>query len=230
MPLHAVLLNCTLKPSPAESSCDLLLSHLAVELQRNDVVCEHVRVVDHDVRPGVSSDEGDGDEWPALRSKILDAQIVVMGTPIWLGHPSSVCQRVLERLDAMLGETDEQGRMIAYDRVAVVAVVGNEDGAHHVVAEVYQGLADVGFTIPASGATYWVGEAMGSIDYKDHPTPPSKTAAATATAARQAAHLARLLANGALPSVASFRVGAAKIEKAGRRGHSWVRIPPRRSA
>ena len=200
MPLHAVLLNCTLKPSPAESSCDLLLSHLAGELERNDVVCEHVRVVDHDVRPGVSSDEGDGDEWPALRSKILDAQIVVMGTPIWLGHPSSVCQRVLERLDALLGETDEQGRMIAYDRIAIVAVVGNEDGAHHVVAEVYQGLADVGFTIPASGATYWVGEAMGSIDYKDHPTPPSKTAAATATAARQAAHLARLLQSSRYPA------------------------------
>lgn len=193
MPLQAVLLNCTLKPSPAESSCGLLLSHLSAELEKHDVTCEHIRVVDHAVRPGVSSDEGDGDQWPMIRAKILAAQILVMGTPIWLGHPSSLCQRVLERLDAFLGETDDKDRMISYDRVAIVAVVGNEDGAHHVVAEVYQGLADVGFTIPASGATYWVGEAMGRIDYKDHPTPPPKTAAATATAARQAAHLARLL-------------------------------------
>ena len=193
MPLTAILLNCTLKASPAASSCDLLLSHLASELEKHDVSCERVRVLDYDVRPGVSSDEGDGDQWPELRQKILDAQIVVIGTPIWLGHPSSVCQRVLERLDAFLGEEDEKGRMIAYDRVALVAVVGNEDGAHHVVAEVYQGLADVGFTIPASGATYWVGEAMGKIDYNDFSTPPAKTAAATAAAARQAAHLARTL-------------------------------------
>ncbi len=200
MPLTAVLLNCTLKPSPAASSCDLLLSHLAGELEKHEVSCEQVRVVDYDVRPGVSSDEGDGDQWPGLRAKILDAEIVVMGTPIWLGHPSSICQRVLERLDAFLGEQDESGRMIAYDRVALVAVVGNEDGAHHVVAEVYQGLADVGFTIPASGATYWVGEAMGSIDYNDHLTPPPKTAAATATAARQAAHLARTLRTSPYPA------------------------------
>lgn len=193
MPLTAVLLNCTLKPSPAASSCDLLLSHLASELESHEVSCEKVRVVDYDVRPGVSSDEGNGDQWPELRAKILSAQILVMGTPIWLGHPSSICQRVLERLDAFLGEQDEKGRMIAYDRVAVVAVVGNEDGAHHVIAEVYQGLADVGFTIPASGATYWVGEAMGSVDYNDYSSSPPKTAAATATAARQAAHLARLM-------------------------------------
>lgn len=200
MPLSAVLFNCTLKPSPAASSCDLLLSHLAAELEKHDVSCEHIRVVDHDVRPGVSSDEGGGDEWPELRQKILDSQIFVLGTPIWLGHPSSICQRVLERLDALLSEKDDKGRMIAYDRVAIVAVVGNEDGAHHVVAEVYQALADVGFTIPASGATYWVGEAMGSIDYKDHPTPPPKTAAATATVAHQAAHLARTLQTAPYPT------------------------------
>ena len=200
MPLSALLLNCTLKPSPADSSCGLLLTHLAAELETHEVVCEQVRVVDHDVRPGVRSDEGTGDEWPAIRAKILAAQILVVGTPIWLGHPSSICQRVLERLDALLGETDERGRMIAYDRVALVAVVGNEDGAHHVVAEVYQGLADVGFTVPASGATYWVGEAMGRIDYNDLPAPPPKTAAATATAARQAAHLARLLQESQYPA------------------------------
>jgi len=79
--------------------------------------------------------------------------------------PSRSSQRVVERLDAMLGETDEAGRMPTFGKVAVVAVVGNEDGAHHVAAECYQWLNDTGFTIPVSGSVYWVGEAMGSIDY-----------------------------------------------------------------
>lgn len=193
MALTAVAFNCTLKPSPEPSSCELLLSHFAEEFARADTSCEIVRVADFNVRPGVSSDEGGGDEWPALRQKVLDADIFVMGTPIWLGHPSSICQRVLERFDALLSETDDAGRMIAYDKVAICAVVGNEDGAHHVNAEVYQGLADVGFTIPASGAAYWIGEAYGSVDYKDFDKPPEKTAAAVSTAVRQSLHLARTL-------------------------------------
>ena len=193
MALTAVAFNCTLKPSPEPSSCGLLLSHFAEEFAQADVPCEIVRVADFNVRPGVSSDEGNGDEWPALRQKVLDADIFVMGTPIWLGHPSSICQRVLERFDALLSETDDAGRMIAYDKVAICAVVGNEDGAHHVNAEVYQGLADVGFTIPASGAAYWTGEAYGSVDYKDFDKPPEKTAAAVTAAVRQSLHLARTL-------------------------------------
>jgi multimeric flavodoxin WrbA len=193
MRLSAVAFNCTLKRSPEPSSCELLLSLFADEFEKRDVSCEVIRVADFSVRPGVSSDEGDGDEWPALRRKVLAADIFVMGTPIWMGHPSSICQRVLERLDALLGEEDDAGRMVAYDRVAVCAVVGNEDGAHHVNAEVYQALADVGFTIPASGAAYWVGEAYGSVDYKDFDEPPEKTASAVLTAVRQAVHLAGTL-------------------------------------
>ena len=100
---------------------------------------------------------------------------------------------VLERLDAELGETDDQGRMLTTGKVAAVAVVGNEDGAHHVSAEVYQALSDVGFTIPANGVTYWVGEAMQSTDYQDLDPEPEKTAATTATLASNAAHLAALL-------------------------------------
>jgi hypothetical protein len=96
-------------------------------------------------------------------------------------------------MDAFLGETDDRGRMISYDRVAVVAVVGNEDGAHHVAAELYQALADVGFTIPASGSTYWVGEAMGGVDYIDLATKPEAVLSQHGLVARHAVHLARLL-------------------------------------
>jgi len=191
MALSALAINCTLKASPQQSSCDLLLTQAQRELEKLGVTCEQLRAVDFDIKPGVTSDEGPGDDWPMIRQKVLAADILLLGTPIWLGHPSSVCQRILERLDAFLGETDDQQRMVSYGRVACVAVVGNEDGAHHVVAELYQGLNDVGFTIPANGCTYWVGEAMGSTDYKDA-GPREKTANTNAMLARNAVHLAKL--------------------------------------
>jgi multimeric flavodoxin WrbA len=198
--MKALAINCTLKPSPAESSCELLLSELLAQLGEHGVEGEIVRAVDLNIKPGVTSDEGEGDDWPALRRRILDADIFVLGTPIWLGHTSSVCQRVLERMDAFLGEQDERGRMVSYDRVACVAVVGNEDGAHHVFAELAQGLSDEGFTIPAEGSVYWVGEAMQAVDFKDKDSTPEGTAAATRTLARNAAHLARLLKADAYPA------------------------------
>lgn len=113
-------------------------------------------------RPGLRQTKARGDAWPAIREKILAADILLFGTPIWLGQPSSVCKRALERMDAFLEETDERGRMVSCGKVAAVAVVGNEDGAHHVSAELFQALNDVGFTIPANAVAYWLGEAMGS--------------------------------------------------------------------
>lgn len=192
--LTSLALNCTLKGSDGESSTDKLLHELVAALEAEGVTSSGiVRLADRDIRPGVTSDEGQGDDWPEIRAQILAADILVIGTPIWLGHPSSYAQRVLERLDAFLGEKADDGRLISLDRVALVAVVGNEDGAHHVAAELFQGLNDVGFTIPAAGMTYWVGEAMHTTDYKDLPNGSEKTTAATKNAARRAAHLARLL-------------------------------------
>ncbi len=200
MSLSALALVCTLKPSPTESSSVLLAQQVLDALAEHDVSGELVRVVDHDVRFGVTTDEGDGDAWPTLRQKMLAADILVLATPIWMGQPSSVSKMVLERLDAELGETDEAGRMITYDKVAVVAVVGNEDGAHHVSAELFQALNDTGFSIPANGVTYWVGEAMQAEDYADRDETPEKTAATTKTAAANAAHLAKLLQGAGYPS------------------------------
>ncbi|HRD62367.1 MAG TPA: NAD(P)H-dependent oxidoreductase [Nocardioides sp.] len=201
--LTALVLSCTLKPSPAESSSVLLgqqvLDALGA-LDEHDVTGEIVRVVDHHVKFGVSTDEGDGDEWPAIREKVLAADILVIATPIWMGQPASVCKMVLERLDAELSEIDAEGRMTTYGKVAVVAVVGNEDGAHHTSAEVFQALNDTGFTIPASGATYWVGEAMQSVDYNDHDQTPEKTAETTKTVAANAAHLAAQLKTSNYPA------------------------------
>lgn len=198
--LNALVLSCSLKPSPAASSSELLGRQILDELGSHGVTGEVVRVADHDVRFGVSTDEGDGDAWPALRRRMLDADILVLSTPIWMGQPSSVCKMVLERLDAEISETDDEGRMSTYGKVAVIGVVGNEDGAHRVVADCLQALNDVGFTAPANAGTYWVGEAMQGVDYQDLDETPEKTAATTATAARNAAHLARLLRDAGYPA------------------------------
>ena len=191
--LTAVALTCSLKASPARSSTDLLASQVLVQLASNGVSGSSVRIADFDVRPGVEADMGDGDQWPAIRQRVLAADILVLATPTWMGQQSSICQRVLERLDAELSDTDDQGRLRTFGKVAIAAVVGNEDGAHHISAVLFQVLNDVGFSIPAQAVTYWNGEAMGSVDYQDLDQTPGKTAATNAVVAKNAAHLARLL-------------------------------------
>ena len=198
--LSCLVLSCTLKPSPAESSSDLLGSQVLAALEERGVPGVMQRVVDHDVRFGVSTDEGGGDGWPQLRQKMLDSDVLVVSTPIWMGQPSSVCKMVLERLDAELSETDDEGRMLTEGKVAIVAVVGNEDGAHHCVAEVLQALNDTGFSVPANASTYWVGEAMQGTDYLEKRPTPEETAGTTSTAAQHAAHLARLLKDQPYPA------------------------------
>jgi multimeric flavodoxin WrbA len=197
--LKALVLNCTLKPAPTTSSTEVLAQELLDALGKHDVSGEIVRVIDRQVRFGVQVDEGDGDGWPGIREKMLASDILVIATPIWLGQPSAVCKMVLERLDAELGETDDEGRKLTFGKVAGMAVVGNEDGAHHVTAECLQALNDVGFSIPANASTYWVGEAMQGVDYKDRQPSPEMTMSTTATLAANTAHLARLLAGSNYP-------------------------------
>ena len=198
--VSCLVLTCTLKRSPADSSSELLGSQVLDAFAELGVPGSMERVVDHDVRFGVTTDEGDGDAWPTLREKVLEADVLVLVTPIWMGQPSSVCKMVLERLDAELSETDDDGQPTMFGKVAAVGVVGNEDGAHHVCAEVFQALGDVGFTIPAQAATYWVGEAMQAVDYRDLDTTPEKTAGTTQLLARNATHLARLLRSSSYPA------------------------------
>ncbi|WP_144882438.1 flavodoxin family protein [Microbacterium paraoxydans] len=198
--LTALAISCTLKPSPASSSSDLLARQLLDALAEHGVTGDLVRAVDLDIRPGVEKDMGDGDQWPGLRQRVLDADILVFVTPTWMGQHSSVAQRVLERLDAELGETDEQGRPILFDKVAIAGVLGNEDGAHHISAILFQALNDIGYTIPAQTSVYWNGEAMQTVDYKDLDETPEAVSSAIATATRNAAHLARQLTAQAYPA------------------------------
>lgn len=201
MSLKVLALNATLKSctSAEPSSTERLLTLILRELGDHDVQTEIIRLADHDIKAGVTSDEGEGDAWPAIREKIVAADILLFGTPIWLGQPSSVCKRALERMDAFLDETDEQGRMVSYGKVAAAAVVGNEDGAHHVSAELFQALNDVGFTIPANAVAYWVGEAMGSKNFVDLDETPDAVKTMVSLLVRNTVHLALLLKNSQYP-------------------------------
>lgn len=195
MALKALAINCTLKADAAEkSSTDAMIAVLTEAFAEHDVeVVETVRVAAANIMAGVTSDEGPGDDWPLLRSKILANDILIFGGPIWMGQISSVAKRVLERMDAFLDETDDQGRMPSYGKVAVAAIVGNEDGAHFSSAQLFQSLNDTGWTIPAVAACYWVGEAMGSVDFQDLDETPEKVTKTAKMVASNAAHLAGLL-------------------------------------
>ncbi|WP_354566725.1 NAD(P)H-dependent oxidoreductase [Glaciihabitans sp. UYNi722] len=192
-PLTAIALVCTLTPSPKPSSSELMATQVLEQLAAHGVPGESVRIIDQSITPGVETDMGSGDGWPALRDRILASDILLVSTPIWMGHASSLAQVVMERLDAELSFTDAAGRPHLYGKVAIVSVVGNEDGAHKATADLFQALNDVGFTIPAQGGTYWNGEAMQTVDYKDLDSTPDPVASATSAMAANAAHLARAL-------------------------------------
>jgi multimeric flavodoxin WrbA len=155
--VKAICLNCTLKRSPEPSSAASLSEVVTSALRDAGVETDEIRLADHQIDPGVVSEAvSEGDEWPQIRERILAADILVVATPTWLGQPSSIAKRALERMDAFLSETgDDDATPVAYNRVAGVVVVGNEDGAHHCISEISGALVDIGYTIPAQAWTYW---------------------------------------------------------------------------
>ena len=197
--MRALILNCTLKPSPLTSSTEALARVVIDELMKGGVETELVRLVDLNIRPGIKTDEGPGDDWPDVHSKLMAADIVVFATPTWLGQMSSVCLRALERMDALFAETDDSGRPVCFGKVAGVVVTGNEDGAHNIVATVCQGLIDMGFTIPGQSWTYWhLGPGPGP-DYVDTDQGHAWSDRVGRNAARNLAALAKVLKPGTYP-------------------------------
>lgn len=200
-PLKAVSFICTLKPGLEESSTQKLAAQLADEMKPFGVETEFIRAMNYTIIPGVKTDMGPGDDWPALRQKMLDADIFILATPTWVGQMSSVALNIIQRLDAELSEKDDQGRLLTFGKVAAVAIVGNEDGAHKITADVLQSLNDLGFTIPAQAATYWNGEAMGSVDYKDLKETPKAVADTNKLVATNVVHLANVLKATPYPAI-----------------------------
>jgi multimeric flavodoxin WrbA len=133
--MRALILNGTLKPSPQTSNTEGLASYVTARLRDRGVEeVTQIRLVDHDVKPGVQSDMGGGDAWPAIRDQILAADILVVATPTWLGQLSSATKRALERMDAFLSETDDDGVPLAYNRVAGWTHRTGDAAAHNLVA------------------------------------------------------------------------------------------------
>ena len=201
MHLEAVLLNCTLKKSPAVSNTQALMDIVIETMEGLDVGCESIRVVDHNIPFGVTSDEGDGDEWPQILEKIIAADILIIGMPIWFGVRSSVAQLVIERLDGTYTSTNEVGQYPLYNTVAGVVVTGNEDGAHDCSATTLFNLSHLGCTIPPNADTYWVGEAGPGPSFieangAEHPY-TRKTAG---WMAHNVVHLARMLKERPIPA------------------------------
>ncbi len=198
--MKAVVLNCTLKPSPQPSNTGALADVVASYLRDADVDVTAFRLADLNLPPGVETDMGDGDDWPRVHDAILAAEILVIASPTWVGRPSSLAQRALERLDAMISETDDTGRPVAYGRVAGVVVTGNEDGAHHVISELAGGMVDIGFTIPAQAWTYWhLGPGPGP-DYLDDTKGHEWAHSTGRTMAANLVAVARALAESPLPA------------------------------
>ena len=161
--LKALIVNCTLKPSPQGSHTDKLLGIVETILHRNQVTVDRVRAVDLNIAPGVYPDMTEHgakqDDWPQLWGKVSAADILILATPIWLGEKSSVCQRVIERLYAHSGQTNDRGQYIFYGKVGGCMVTGNEDGIKHVAMGVLYSLQHVGYTIPPQADAGWIGEA-----------------------------------------------------------------------
>jgi multimeric flavodoxin WrbA len=155
----ALFLNCSLKSSKEESNTEALMKEVITHFNKENVASEIVRIVDYNIKFGVSEDEGYGDEWPEVFNKVKHADIVIIGTPVWLGEKSSVAKMVMERLDGGSGLTNDKGQYIYYNKVGGVVITGNEDGAKNAASSILYGLTHIGFTIPPNVDTYWVGEA-----------------------------------------------------------------------
>lgn len=167
--MKALLINCTLKPSPAFSNTGALIEKAAAQLRGKNINTEILRIVDYNIKPGNSSDEGEGDEWGVVLEKIKACDIFIIGAPIWMGHLASTAQRIIERLDAIFHEDgfkdEHTGQYFTYNKVGGCLITGNEDGAHSCAAQLLWSMQELGFTIPPNVNAYWVGLAGGGKDY-----------------------------------------------------------------
>jgi multimeric flavodoxin WrbA len=159
MMVNALLLNCSLKSGDEQSNTAALMNEIIEIFDREGAGSEVVRLADYSISYGITPDAGEGDQWPEIFEKVKQADIVILGTPLWLGEKSSIATLAIERLYGGSSLTNDKGQYLYYNKVGGAIVTGNEDGAKHASASILYGLSHIGFTIPPNVDTYWVGEA-----------------------------------------------------------------------
>ncbi|NGP88754.1 flavodoxin family protein [Fodinibius halophilus] len=169
--LSALFLNCTLKPNPKESHTKTLIEVSRQIMEKNSVATEVLRPADYDIAPGVYPDMTkhgfEKDDWPEIQQKVMDANILVIGSPIWLGEKSSICTKVIERLYGYSGNLNEEGQYAYYGRVGGCLITGNEDGIKHCSMSILYGLQHLGYVVPPQADAGWIGEAGPGPSYGD---------------------------------------------------------------
>jgi multimeric flavodoxin WrbA len=169
--LKAVFINCTLKRSPEVSNTQGLMDISIEIMRRNGVEVENIRAVDRAIATGVYEDMTehgwDEDEWPAIQQKVMDANILVLGSPIWLGEKSSVCTQIVERLYGYSGNLNDNGQWAYYGRAGGCLITGNEDGIKHCAMNILYSLQHLGYSIPPQADAGWIGEAGPGPSYLD---------------------------------------------------------------
>lgn len=169
--LRALFINTSLKKQPSDSHTALLMTASSKIMQGQGVDIEHLYLLDHQVPPGVypdMTDHGwDRDDWPKIWEKVQAADILVIGTPLWLGEESSVCRVLIERLYAMSGMLNERGQSVFYGKVGGSVITGNEDGIKHAAMTLGFALNHLGYTIPPQADCGWIGEAGPGPSYGD---------------------------------------------------------------
>jgi len=169
--LHALFINCTLKRSPQLSHTEALMRVSQAVMDANGVSTELVRAADLTLPPGVYPDMrehgAERDDWPGLCEKVMRANILVLGTPIWLGEESSVCRVIIERLYSESGKLNDQNQSIYYGRTGGCLITGNEDGVKHCAMSILYALQHLGYTIPPQADAGWIGEAGPGPSYAD---------------------------------------------------------------
>ena len=169
--LSALFINCTLKKGPEKSHTSILMSVSREIMEKEGVKTEEIRFIDEDIATGIYPDMTEHgwekDDWPKIFKKIMSADILVIGTPIWLGEKSSQAQKLIERLYAMSGEMNEKGQYIFYGKVGGCVITGNEDGIKHCAMGILYSMQHVGFSLPPQADCGWIGEAGPGGSYGD---------------------------------------------------------------
>jgi len=206
--LTALYVNCTLKRSPEPSNTQGLMDLSMGIMEKNGISVDSIRAIDHEIATGVWDDMTEHgwerDEWPEILERVMGADILVIGTPIWLGEKSSVCTQIIERLYGHSSVLNDTGQYAFYGRVGGCLVTGNEDGIKHCAMNVLYSLQHLGYSIPPQADAGWIGEAGPGPSYLDEGSGGPEndfTNRNTTFATWNLMHLARLLkAAGGIPA------------------------------